>query len=233
MKYANIHRAEFIERPNRFIAKVELDGREEVVHVKNTGRCRELLTEGARVYLTKSDNTTRRTAYDLVAVEKPGERGAPLLINIDSQAPNAAVAEWLPRSGLFSESATLRREVTKGSSRFDFAVQDGEKVTYLEVKGVTLVEGEVALFPDAPTERGVKHVEELASLVGQGYGAAVIFVIQLRGVEKFKPNYKTHRAFGEALAEASAAGVAVYAVDCTVTPESMEIGCFIEKELKE
>ena len=233
MRYPNTVEAVFRSRPNRFIAKVEIDGREETVHVKNTGRCRELLTDGARVYLTRSDNPSRRTSYDLIAVEKPREGKKPLVVNIDSQAPNTVAAEWLLESGLFSRNAVIRREVTRGNSRFDFMIEDNGRITYLEVKGCTLETDGVALFPDAPTERGVKHVDELTALAESGTGAAILIVIQMKGVTKFKPNYRTHRAFGEALSRAKAAGVSIFAVDCNVTPDELDIDCFIDVELSE
>ena len=223
MIYTNIKKATFIRRPNRFIAQVSIDGKEETVHVKNTGRCLELLIPGCTVYLSCSDNPSRKTKYDLVAVEKRREGKTPLLINMDSQIPNDAVAEWLPVSGVFSDSAVIRREVKRGESRFDFYIEDGETKVFLEVKGVTLENDGVAMFPDAPTERGVKHIKELISCVKNGYSAYIVFVIQMKGVCEFRPNDVTHKAFGDALREASAAGVKVIAVDCVVTPESMVI----------
>ncbi|MBO5755298.1 MAG: DNA/RNA nuclease SfsA, partial [Clostridia bacterium] len=168
MKYEQVEKAVFLSRPNRFIAKVSLHGKEETVHVKNTGRCKELLTNGSVVYLKKSDNPARKTAYDLVAVEKKRD-GDTLLINMDSALPNAVAAEWLPTSGLFSPMASIKREVTFGKSRFDLYIEDGERHAFIEVKGVTLEKDGVAYFPDAPTERGVKHLYELAEAVKQGY----------------------------------------------------------------
>lgn len=223
MKYSKIKKATFIERPNRFIAKVTVDGTEETVHVKNTGRCKELLIPGCTVYLAESDNPERKTKYDLVAVEKCRADKAPLLINMDSQMPNDAVAEWLSESRLFSECAVIRREVTHGGSRFDFYVEDGDVKAFLEVKGVTLEADGAAMFPDAPTERGVKHIKELISCAAAGYSAYVVFVVQMKGVREFRPNDATHKAFGEALREAASAGVKIIAMDCVVTPESMVI----------
>lgn len=211
-------KARFLSRPNRFIALVDIGGETVTVHVKNTGRCRELLPEGATVYLAAAENPARKTPYDLVAVEKIRADGSTLLINMDSQAPNDIAAEYLPVSGLFGDTATYRREVTCGTSRFDFAIDtpDG-KATYLEVKGCTLERDGVAYFPDAPTERGVKHLRELTALAGSGHPAYVLFITQMKGVIELRPNDETHRAFGDALREAHAAGVRVLAVDCAVT----------------
>lgn len=219
MKYNTVIPARFLARPNRFIAKVELEGREETVHVKNTGRCRELLVPGNTVYLALGENPGRKTKYDLIAVEKrPG-----LLINMDSQLPNAAAAQWLPKSGLFSENALIRREVTYGASRFDLYVEDGDRRAFLEVKGVTLEQEGLASFPDAPTERGIKHLKELGAALSEGYEAYVLFVIQMKGVHSFCPNEKTHAAFARALRQAAKDGVQVLAMDCQVRPDSMEI----------
>lgn len=218
MQYNYIIQGRFLERPNRFIARVEIDGRVETVHVKNTGRCRELLTKNARVYLEKSDKAERSTAYDLVAVEK-GER----LINMDSQAPNKAVGEWLLEKKLFHDLVLLRPETTYGSSRFDFYVETASEKIFLEVKGVTLEENGVVRFPDAPSDRAVKHMEELVQAGKDGYRVFVLFVIQMEGVRYFTPNYDTHREFAEALCKAAEAGVEVLAYDCLVTPDSMRI----------
>ena len=218
MQYNHITQGRFIERPNRFIAKVEIDGRVETVHVKNTGRCKELLTKGARVYLEKSDNAERSTAYDLVAVEK-GER----LINMDSQAPNKAVGEWLLEKELFPDLVLVRPETTYGNSRFDFYVETESEKIFMEVKGVTLEEDGMVRFPDAPSDRAVKHMEELVQARGDGYRVFVLFVVQMEGVCYFTPNYDTHREFAEALCKAAEAGVEVLAYDCLVTPDSMRI----------
>ena len=223
-----IVRAGFLSRPNRFIALVEIGGETVTVHVKNTGRCKELLPVGATVYLAASENRAkaqRKTPYDLVAVEKIKPDGTTLFINMDSQAPNAIAAEWLRESGLFSPDAIFKREVTHGDSRFDFCIQnaDGEGTTaYLEVKGCTLERDGVAYFPDAPTERGVKHIRELTALAREGHPAYILFVVQMKGVTALRPNDETHPAFGEALREAKKAGVQVLAVDCVV--ETEEIG---------
>ena len=212
MRYDNIYEAAFVTRPNRFIAHVLLDGEPVICHVKNTGRCRELLVPGARVILSRGTNPQRRTAYDLISVYK-GER----LINMDSQAPNAIAAEYLPR--LFPDLTELRREVAWGDSRFDFAGMKGERPFYLEVKGVTLERDGRVLFPDAPTERGTKHLRELTKLAQSGTDAYVLFVIQMQDVLSLEANRRTDPAFADALLAAHAAGVGVHAVDCQVTPD--------------
>ena len=210
-------KATFLSRPNRFIALVELDGKTVTVHVKNTGRCRELLPVGATVYLAASSNPARKTPYDLVAVEKVRPDGTALFINMDSQAPNAIAAEYLHVSGLFDGNTTYRREVTHGASRFDFAIDAPHRPTaYLEVKGCTLERDGIAYFPDAPTERGVKHIRELTILSRGGHPAYILFVTQMKGVTALRPNDETHRAFGDALREAREAGVRILAVDCVV-----------------
>jgi sugar fermentation stimulation protein A len=220
MKYKKIVAGRFTNRPNRFIARVEVDGAIETVHVKNTGRCRELLIPGCTVYLAESDNPARKTRYDLIAVEKVTERGG-LMINMDSQVPNDVAGEWLRSSGLFSDEAVIRREVKWGDSRFDFYIEDGDRRAFLEVKGVTLESDGIASFPDAPTERGIKHIRELISAVGEGYEAYVLFVVQMKGVSCVRPNDVTHPEFGEALRAAALAGVRVLAVDCAVTNDSI------------
>ena len=210
-------KATFLSRPNRFIALVELNGEIFTVHVKNTGRCKELLPQGATVYLAAADNPARKTPYDLVAVEKVRPDGTTLFINMDSQAPNAIAAEYLPVSGLFPETARYRREVTHGASRFDFAMDAPDRPTaYLEVKGCTLERDGTAYFPDAPTERGVKHIRDLTALARDGHPACILFVIQMKGVTELRPNDETHPAFGEALRAAKEAGVQALAVDCVV-----------------
>lgn len=228
MRYRHISKAVFISRPNRFIARVFVDGHEEIVHVKNTGRCRELLTEGCTVYLEGSDNPARKTRYDLVAVEKLRSGKLPLLVNMDSQIPNSAAAEWIAGSGLFSDKAVIHREYTYGASRFDFMIEDGGKTSFLEVKGVTLENDGIAAFPDAPTERGVKHIKELIRAKKEGFGAYILFVIQMKEIRELRPNDDTHRAFGDALREAEKAGVKLLAYDCIVTPDSMTIDKKIE-----
>ncbi|WP_298483722.1 DNA/RNA nuclease SfsA [uncultured Ruminococcus sp.] len=221
MKYKQIISGIFLERPNRFIAHVEIDGVPEIVHVKNTGRCKELLLSGSTVYLSVADNPSRKTKYDLIAVEKQRDGAPPLLINMDSQIPNAAAEEWLRTGTLFSPHAVIRREVTYGNSRFDFFVTDGERKAFLEVKGVTLEEKGIAMFPDAPTERGVKHLRELIQCRQDGYEAYVLFVIQMKEMTAFRPNDMTHSAFGDALREADRTGVKILAMDCAVTPDSI------------
>lgn len=222
MKYKKILSGIFINRPNRFIANIDIDGKIETVHVKNTGRCKELLKKGCRVYLSESDNPLRKTKYDLVTVEKICENGDKILINMDSQAPNDAVYEWL-KGGLFSQDAQVRREVKFGDSRFDFYIEDQGKPAFLEVKGVTLEEYGTALFPDAPTERGIKHINELMGALPEGYETYIIFVIQMKNIKCFMPNYKTHPKFGEALQKAKSAGVKILAYDCKILPDEMVI----------
>ena len=219
MKYKEIVSAEFIERPNRFIAYVDLMGVRTKVHVKNTGRCRELLTDHAKVYLEKSGKETRSTAYDLVAVEKDGR-----LVNMDSNAPNRAAGEWLQAGGLYEDVRLVRPEKTFGSSRFDFYVESASgRRAYIEVKGVTLEREGVAAFPDAPSERALKHVEELIEARRQGYEAYLLFVIQMKGVCCVEPNWETQPAFGEALKLARREGVRLLAYDCLVREDSMEM----------
>ncbi len=232
MKYRNIEKGRFIERPNRFIARVEINGQTETVHVKNTGRCKELLQKGCTVYLEKSDNPERKTKYDLVAVEKQRDGKPSLLINMDSQIPNAAAEEWLRKGNIFSENAVICREVKYGASRFDFYIEDGGRKAFLEVKGVTLENDGVASFPDAPTERGIKHINELVNCIADGYEAYVLFVIQMKEVSLFTPNYETHAEFGKALCKAEKAGVKIMAVDCVVTSESIEIDSEVNVKLE-
>ena len=215
MEYGKMVSGVFLARPNRFIAHVQIGGQVEVCHVKNTGRCRELLPTGAEVWCQESDNPTRKTKYDLITVRK-GER----LINMDSQAPNAAVREWLLAGG-FGEISELRPETVHGDSRFDFSfLKDGRRC-FLEVKGVTLENDGVCAFPDAPTERGSKHLRGLARAAEEGYGAYVLFVVQMEKVRYLHPNDGTDPAFGKALREAAEAGVQIMALDCKVTPGSM------------
>lgn len=219
MTYEKVAAGRFIARPNRFIAYVELDGHTETVHVKNTGRCRELLVPGAAVVLAESANPARRTRYDLVAVRK-GSR----LVNMDSQAPNAAALEWLRAGNVFPTGTEIRPEFTWGDSRFDIAAFTPE-LALLEVKGVTLERDGMVLFPDAPTARGTKHLRQLAMFPGQAY---VLFVIQMQGAAYFTPNEATDPAFAAALRAARDAGVHVLAYDCRVTPESMVINQPVE-----
>ncbi|WP_297200325.1 DNA/RNA nuclease SfsA [uncultured Flavonifractor sp.] len=218
MQYQNVKKGIFLTRPNRFIAHVEVDGATQVVHVKNTGRCRELLVPGASVYLEQSANPARKTKYDLIAVEK-GE----LLINMDAQAPNQVFREWADQGGFLPGLTQLRPETTWGSSRFDFYWEVGDRRGFVEVKGVTLEENGHARFPDAPTERGVKHLEELIRCQDEGYEAAVCFVLQMEGMKDFAPNDSTHPAFGQTLRKAAQAGVQILAHTCRVTPETLTI----------
>ena len=216
MRYQAVVPGRFLSRPNRFIAQVETAEGVQTVHVKNTGRCRELLVPGAAVYLEKSANPNRKTAYDLIAVRK-----GDLLVNMDAQAPNQVFAEWLePR---LPAGAVLRREVPYGESRLDFCVEGPRGPFYIEVKGVTLEENGAARFPDAPTERGVKHIQELQRAAEAGLGAALFFVVQMEGMRSVAPNDETHPAFGAALREAAAHGVQVCAYECGVAPESLTL----------
>ena len=217
MKYKNMVSGIFQARPNRFIAHVEIDGQLEVVHVKNTGRCRELLLAGAEVWCEVSDNPNRKTKFDLIAVRK-GCR----LINMDSQAPNKAAGEWLLAGGL-GEIQNLKAETFHEDSRFDFSFEKDGRKCFLEVKGVTLENDGICAFPDAPTERGAKHLKGLCKLAQEGYGAYVLFVIQMADVKYLHPNDVTDQNFGAALREAAANGVQVLAVDCHVTEDTMEI----------
>lgn len=217
MQYGKMVEGIFQRRPNRFIAHIEIGGREEVCHVKNTGRCRELLPAGAKVWCLDAASPGRKTRYDLIAVQK-GKR----LINMDSQAPNAVAKQWLLSGGL-GEITALKPETKQGDSRFDFSFWKDGRQCFLEVKGVTLEENGVCAFPDAPTLRGTKHLRELAALAEQGYGAYVLFVIQMEDVRYLHPNDTTDPAFGKALREAAKAGVRVLAMDCTVSPDEMVI----------
>lgn len=217
MRYDNMVCGTFVARPNRFIAHIEIDGVVEVCHVKNTGRCRELLPLGAQVWCQRSNNPNRKTKYDLIAVQK-GQR----LINMDSQAPNLAAGEWLRQGGL-GQIEELKPEYTYGDSRFDFSfLKDGRRC-FLEVKGVTLETDGICAFPDAPTERGVKHLQGLSRLAQEGHGAYVLFVIQMEDVKYLHPNDATDPAFGKALREAAASGVQILAMDCAVTVETMAL----------
>jgi sugar fermentation stimulation protein A len=216
MIYEQIEEAVFKSRPNRFIAHVVTGRGEEICHVKNTGRCRELLVPDARIWVQRIDNPARKTALDLIAVEKNGQ-----IINMDSQIPNKVAEEWIRAGHLFSDRVYIRPETRFGNSRFDLYLEEGERKMFLEVKGVTLEEDGVARFPDAPTERGVKHIEELIVCREAGYEAGILFIIQMKGIHHLEPNDRTHAAFGEALRRAAKAGVQIMAVDCLVTPDSI------------
>lgn len=226
VRYQKVVKGRFIARPNRFIAHVETEGRVEVCHVKNTGRCRELLRPGAAVYLAAAENPARKTRWDLVAVEK-----GDLLINMDAQAPNRVFREWAEAGRFLPGLTVIRPEYTWEDSRFDFLLEDGDGPCFVEVKGVTLEEQGEVRFPDAPTQRGVKHLRGLMRAVEQGCRAAVFFVIQMKGAVCFRPNDATHPAFGQALREAAAAGVSVLAYDCRVTPDSLELDAPVPVQL--
>jgi len=217
MHYPNMVPGTFLSRPNRFIAHVRIDGQEEIVHVKNTGRCKELLPAGAQVWCQRSSNSNRKTKFDLITVKK-GDR----LINMDSQAPNTAAGEWL-RAGGLGEIESLKAESFHGDSRFDFSFLKDGKQCFLEVKGVTLEEDGVCAFPDAPTERGTKHLRGLTEAARAGYGAYVLFVIQMADVKYLRPHDERDPAFGAALREAAENGVTVMAMDCAVDIDSMDI----------
>ena len=218
MQYHGVIPARFCHRPNRFIAYVETDAGVETVHVKNTGRCRELLIPGARVYLEKGNNPNRKTQYDLIAVEKQGK-----LINMDAQAPNRVFAEWASAGGFIPEVQKIQPEYRYGDSRLDFCLESAAGRHLVEVKGVTLEEGGEARFPDAPTERGVKHIRELQRAKQEGLQATLLFVVQMEGIRSVRPNDETHPAFGQALREAAKCGVQVLAYGCRVTPDSLWI----------
>ena len=226
MHYENMEPAVFLSRPNRFVAYVEQAGKQEICHVKNTGRCRELLIPGAELYVQRSDNPARKTALDLISVKK-GEQW----VNMDSQAPNKAAAEWLKNGGLGTKEILLRPEYKYENSRFDFYLETEGRKAFMEVKGVTLEEDGTARFPDAPTERGVKHIRELMRCLDDGYEAYILFVIQMKGVHAFEPNDRTHPAFGETLREAAGKGVRILAYDCLVKPDEMTIDQKIEVHL--
>ena len=225
MQYDNMVPGIFLARPNRFIAHIEIDGKQEICHVKNTGRCRELLPVGAKVWCLDADSPTRKTRYDLIAVQK-GSR----IINMDSQAPNAAAREWLAAGGL-GKIESLKPESRFGDSRFDFSFTKDGVPCFLEVKGVTLENDGICAFPDAPTERGAKHLKELTRLRQEGYGAYVLFVIQMSDVAYLHPNDATDPAFGAALREAAKAGVQILAMDCAVTCDTMTIQNPVELRL--
>ena len=225
VQYGKMVEGIFLERPNRFIAHIEIDGKPEVCHVKNTGRCRELLPHGAKVWCLDAASPSRKTRYDLITVQK-GER----LINMDSQAPNAAAKEWLLVGGL-GKIENLKPESKLGDSRFDFSFTKDGRQCFLEVKGVTLENDGVCAFPDAPTTRGAKHLRELAELAKKGYGAYVLFVIQMEGVKYLHPNDRTDKPFGDALRQAKNAGVEILAYDCKVSVDSMKIKEIVEVKL--
>lgn len=216
MEYGDIVTGRFVERPNRFIAMVEIDGAVRRCHVKNTGRCRELLIKGCDVVLHRPPPSARATEYDLIAVYK-----GDMLVNIDSQAPNTVAAESI--ADVIGPVDLLRREYTFGDSRIDIYAESGGIRHLVEVKGVTLEDNGTVLFPDAPTERGVKHVNELIHAAEDGYRACILFVVQMEGADHFEPNYAMHREFGEALERAAASGVEIRAFACRVNPDSISL----------
>ena len=216
MHYTSTHKAIFLSRPNRFIAEAELNGQTHTCHIKNTGRCKELLIPGVKVILSQAENPARVTKYDLIAVWK-----GPRLVNIDSQAPNHAFKAYLETGKYISGITHIKPEAKHGTSRFDFYVEAGNRRIFIEVKGVTLEKDNIALFPDAPTLRGVRHINELAECIQEGYEAHVVFVIQMKGIAHFEPNNEIHPEFGAALVRAQAAGVRICAFDCDVTPGSL------------
>lgn len=218
MRYNDVYIGRFVSRPNRFIAHAELDGETVVCHVKNTGRCRELLVPGAKVVLEKAKNPDRKTKYDLIAVWKEE-----LLINMDSQAPNTAFCEWAKQVSFPEGLTELRPETTHGDSRFDFYYNGRNGKGFIEVKGVTLENDGVVKFPDAPTARGEKHLRGLIRCVEEGYGAYAVFVVQMSGMKYFAPNESTDPLFAEALRDADKKGVNIIALECTVSPDSMQI----------
>lgn len=226
MEYKNITRGIFISRPNRFIANVEIDGGIKVCHVKNTGRCRELLIPGVEVFLEHFPGTSRRTEYDLIAVKK-GE----MLINIDSQAPNKVFGEWVKSSNFFNNLSKIKPEYTYGKSRFDFYIEADGKRILAEIKGVTLERDGIVLFPDAPTERGVKHLKELVEARKQGFEGFIFFIVQMNNCKYFTPNRETHPEFADALSEAKRMGIGVYALSCDVTENSLTIRDFVTVNL--
>lgn len=226
MKYKKAVKGKFLSRPNRFIAEVEIDGKVEICHVKNTGRCKELLVPGAAVYLEQSDNPARSTKYDLIAVEK-----GTTLINMDSQAPNKVIYEWIKSGGFFENITLFKPETVYGDSRFDLYLEAGGERIFAEAKGVTLENDGVAMFPDAPTERGVKHITELVKAAQNGYKSYIFFVIQMDKCRYFTPNTATHPQFAKALKAAAGQGVNIVALNCHVEPDSLVIKDFVEVKL--
>jgi sugar fermentation stimulation protein A len=223
MKYNNILKGNFISRPNRFIANIEVNGIVEVCHVKNTGRCKELLTPNATVFVQENNNVKRKTKFSLIGVIKENR-----IINMDSQVTNKVVHEWILKGNLFSDVTLIKPEAKYNNSRFDFYVETKTKKAFIEVKGVTLENQGVVKFPDAPTERGVKHIKELCDCMTEGYEAYVIFVIQMKDVLHFEPNADTHKEFAEVLKHAKKYGVNIIAVDCDVEEDSINIRDYVE-----
>lgn len=218
MRYENISPAIFLRRPNRFIAHILHEGEEKICHVKNTGRCKELLIPGTEIFVQRASNPARKTEFDLIAVYK-GDR----LINMDAVAPNVVFGEFLKNGGLGAVPDLVRPECRHGESRFDFYFETGGRAAFAEVKGVTLEDEGIARFPDAPTERGIKHLKGLMSCVKEGFDAYAVFVVQMKGIKHFEPNWQTHREFGLALRQAQEAGVKMLVYDCHVEPDSLMI----------
>lgn len=226
MKYSRVKEGVFLERPNRFVAVIEIEGRQEICHVKNTGRCKELLVPGAKVFVEETDNPLRKTRFDLVSVFK-----GDVLFNIDSQAPNKVFGEWLQNSGYFENITFVKPECFFKKSRFDFYFEYSGKKAFAEVKGVTLERNGRFLFPDAPTERGVRHIKELEEAVTQGFEAYVVFVLKAKGSQMFAPNRENHPEFADALEKAEENGVRILALWCDVTKDSLKIEGFVPVEL--
>lgn len=218
MKYDNILKGKFISRPNRFIAHIEINGKVEICHVKNTGRCKELLLPNATVFVQENNNPKRKTKFSLISVIKEKR-----IINMDSQVPNKIVHEWMLKGNLLKDITLIKPESKYNNSRFDFYVETENKKIFIEVKGVTLENQGIVKFPDAPTERGLKHVKELCDCIKEGYDAYIIFVVQMKNVLHFEPNIETHKEFAEALIEAKKQGVNIIAVDCEVKEDSINI----------
>lgn len=226
MKYENIVKGQFLSRPNRFIADILIDGKVEACHVKNTGRCKELLIPNCTVYLDRSSNSERKTKYDLIAVQK-GE----MLVNIDSQAPNKVFGEWIENEGYFKDIIRIKPECKYKNSRFDFYIETKDRKIFAEIKGVTLEENSIVRFPDAPTERGVKHINELCDAIKNGYDAYIFFIVQMEECKYFTPNKNTHPEFADALITAQKCGVNVECLNCTVEPDKLNIKNFIDVRL--
>lgn len=226
MKYENIRRAKFISRTNRFIANIKVDGKNEICHVKNTGRCKELLTPDTDIFVQEFDSKMRKTKYDLISVYK-GER----LINMDSQVPNKVFHEWILRSSIFKNIDIIKPEQKYNNSRFDFYIEADAKKVFVEVKGVTLEEDGVVMFPDAPTERGLKHLGELSLSIDEGYEAYVVFIVQMKNVKYFTPNVKMHKEFADALIKSRQKGVKIIALDCEVKEDSINAMDFVDIKL--
>ena len=226
MKYENIVKGQFISRPNRFIAEVNINGKKEICHVKNTGRCKELLIPNCTVYLDRSSNPERKTKYDLIAVQK-----GKMLINTDSQAPNKVFGEWIENEGYFKKIIKIKPECKYGNSRFDFYIETEDRKIFAEIKGVTLEEDGVVKFPDAPTERGLKHIQELCDCVKKGYDAYIFFIVQMEECKYFTPNRNTHPEFADALITAQRCGVNVKCLNCTVEPDKLYIKDFVNIRL--